>query len=263
MHVPTTTLEVARTMTALGMLLEASALLEGLEKEPEIADEPDVFVNARQAAKELGRELEQRIPRLHFNDAAGAARVTLDGKALDAGALSDSVRVNPGRHVALAEQGGVKRKRQLDVAEGSTLEVSFGFTAAAASEAPRAGEPTSARKSSRTRPSTIAIYGLSGLAVAGVGTGIGVGLWANQRKAQLESSCAPHCSERDVTQLRSGYVAANIAAGVGLASAVAAVTIYFARPRESEGQNRHASASSLAIAASAGGEPGLSVAGSF
>lgn len=256
MRVPTTGIEVARTLAALGMLLEAAAVVERIETTPEEADEPEAFFTARQAARELGRELDSRIPRLTFHDVGDTTRVSLDGKPLDAQATSGALRVNPGKHVAVGRRGSAQQKRELDLAEGASLDVTFDFS-------PPGGPAQRPEKTSAGRSSDTAIYALSGLAGVGIGAGIGLGLWSNHRRARLEETCAPHCPAANVEQLRMTYLAANISAAVGVASALAAVTVYVARPRNADGKRRRGAASSFSITASGGTQPGVAVSGSF
>jgi hypothetical protein len=267
MRVPTTGLEVAKTLTAMGRLVEAANAAERVATSPESADEPEAFAKARESARELQRELDARTPRIHVNGVDSQARLELDGMPLELNAAGDGTRVNPGRHVLVAHQGGSKQTKAVEVAEaGGTTEVGFDFGVAAPTStvAPSPDEhDSSPRKSSKTRTSTIAIYSLSGVAVVGVGTGVALAIGANKRKSDLENSCKPSCKSAAVDQLRTTYVLANVAAAVGVASAAAALTIYLARPSEAELRRRHAAITSISFGASAGAEPGVSLAGSF
>lgn len=263
MHVPTTGLEVARTLAAMGRLVEAANAAERVAALPAAPDEPEAFGKARDAAKELQRELDARTPRIHVNGVDAQARLELDGMPLELNAGTDGTRVNPGRHVLVAHQGGSKQTKAVEVGEAAgTVEVGFDFGGAPAAAAPVEHEP-SRRKSSKTRSSTIAIYSLGAVAVVGVGTGVGLGLVANKRKSDLEGSCKPNCNTPAVDQLRTTYVLANVAAGVGLAAAAAAVTIYLTRPSDAELRRRQAAITSLSLSASVGTEPGVSLAGAF
>jgi hypothetical protein len=267
MHVPTTGLEVAKTLAAMGRLVEATSAAERVAALPQTPDEPEAFGKAREAAKELQRELDARTPRIHVNGVDSQARLELDGMPLEPSGGSDGMRVNPGRHVLVAHQGGSKQSKAVEVGEAAgTVEVGFDFGTAAPAPALAAAEPEPApRRSSKTRSSTIAIYSLGAVAVVGVGTGVGLGLAANKRKSDLEDSCKPNCKTPAVEQLRTTYVLANVAAGVGLAAAAAAVTIYLTRPSDAElrARQRQAAITSLSLSASVGTAPGVSLAGAF
>lgn len=260
MRVPTTGLEVARTLLAFGRLVEAAKAAERVLTLPEAPDDPDAFAKAREAARELGRELEARTPRLRVAGVTAQTRLTLDGIPLEGDVASEGARVNPGRHVLVAEQGGKRQTRAVEVSEAAG-NVDVTFDLAPARPAPTPERP--ARKSSKTRGSTIAIYGLGGLAVAGVGGGIGLMLGANARKSDLEKTCAPHCREDAVDQLHTTYVLSNVAMAVGAASAAAALTIYLARPSDAELRRRQAALTSLSFGPSSAGDPGVTLSGTF
>lgn len=259
MHVPTTGVEVARTLAALGRLVEANAAVERVLAIAEQPDEPEAFAKARESARELQRELDARTPRVRVTGVDAQARVELDGMAIEPSASTDGLRVNPGRHVLVAHQSGSKQTRAVEVTEAGSAEVAFDFAPASA-PAPREDAP---RRPGKTRTSTLAIYGLGATAVVGIGGGIGLALGANKRKSDLEGSCAPNCASAAVNQLHTTYVLANVAAAVGVASAAAALTIYLARPSDAELRRRHAAITSLSLGASVGAEPGVSLSGAF
>jgi hypothetical protein len=58
MHVPTTSLEVARTQVALGQLIEALDTIANIRKTPAGADDPAPFKDARVKADELDAQVE-------------------------------------------------------------------------------------------------------------------------------------------------------------------------------------------------------------
>src|SRR6478609_1346357 len=120
MRVPTTGLELAKTLRDLGRLVEAAAAVERVEALPENAAEPEVFASARRAAKDMKLELEARIPSLRVTCSpsdASATRVTLDGKPVDAAQAALGLRVDPGRHVTTAARSGAVQQRVVQLAE--------------------------------------------------------------------------------------------------------------------------------------------------
>jgi hypothetical protein len=267
MHVPTTGLEVARAESSLGMLLEAAATIKQVIALPVGAHEPEIFLKARESATELKRELERRTPSLGFvlnPDAAGTpTQLTLDGNPLDADNSSERVLVNPGRHLAIAKRGGVVRKQELVVLEGNAQEVAFDFAPRADELTPLAADAAGRRTapiSTSSNGSTIALYGLSGLALAGTGAGVGLGLWSNHRKAELERSCAPNCNASSVDQLHASYMAANVSYAVGAASAVGALVVYLLRPTH---KSDAASRPVLAVGGGLGADANVTLQGSF
>jgi len=256
MRVPTTGLELAKTLRDLGRLVEAAAAVERVEALPENAAEPEVFASARRAAKDMKLELEARIPSLRVTCSpsdASATRVTLDGKPVDAAQAALGLRVDPGRHVTTAARSGAVQQRVVQLAESGAADVVFDFGVPGDDAFPRSAP------NAKTPTSTYVLYGLTGLAVAGVGTGVGLAVWSNQREKQLERGCAPRCGAEQVTNLRIGYVAANVTTALGVASGVAALTLYFVRPSPRARQRD----SARAITLSAGPGPGVNVMGSF
>jgi len=255
MHVPTTGLELAKALRDLGRLVAASEALTRVEALPEDGAEPDAFINARRAAKELKLELDARIPTLRITASPSdpETRLTLDGKPIEAARAASGLRVDAGRHVATAERDGAVQERVVQLAESGSAELSFEF------DAPPDAAPSAPRVPPKTPTSTYVIYGLTGLAVAGIGTGVGLAVWSNSRKGALERDCAPHCPDQDVTDLRVGYVAANVTTALGVASGLAALTIHFVREGK-RGPKRETSAS-LTLTSGAG--PGVTLAGSF
>src|SRR5258708_37517067 len=83
MHVPTTGLEVARTQSTLGLLVEARDTIARIRLEPAKASDPVQFKEARLKADQLDAWLEGRVPRLtvvvHGAPSGGTLSVSIDG----------------------------------------------------------------------------------------------------------------------------------------------------------------------------------------
>jgi hypothetical protein len=254
MHVPTTGLEVARALVALGKLVEAADKARSISELGELPDEPEAFGKARQGAKALELELETRIPTLHINLSvpADSVHLSLDGKPLPV--ASEMLRVNPGRHVLLAEHAGTTREHTVNVVEGAARKVTFNF----GELAPQAASSSQGAK--HAPGASPVVYGLTGIAVLGIGAGIGLGLWGNHERSNLERNCAPDCEPSQVDTLRHTYIAANVAAAVGAAAGVGAIALYFT---QSSSTPKRRAQSSLSLVANAGGQSGVSLAGSF
>src|SRR5690606_33903347 len=69
------------------------------------------------------------------------------------------------------------------------------------------------------------VTGGAGLLALGAATYIG--LDANGDARSMRETCAPHCSEADVDDVRSRQVAAGVTAAVGGAALVAGVVLFF------------------------------------
>ncbi len=98
---PITALEYARTHAMLGHLVEARRIfrsIDGLEKK---AAESAKSLAARDEAKQLGDELDKRVPTvvLKITPADALTAASLDGQALDPALLAAPLPVDPGKHV--------------------------------------------------------------------------------------------------------------------------------------------------------------------
>jgi hypothetical protein len=101
MHVPTTGVEVARTLARLGKLVEARDAALQVSNMPMAAAEPKPFQHARAAADELARELSGQIPWLSIEvsppEVMPISTLRIDGGV--ANAVSGSpYPLNPGEH---------------------------------------------------------------------------------------------------------------------------------------------------------------------
>src|SRR5262249_6064277 len=63
-----------------------------------------------------------------------------------------------------------------------------------------------------------------------LGAFVGLAVSGNSRKNSLSSSCAPFCSDAEVGEVRTRYILADVALGVGAASLVTAAALFFTRP---------------------------------
>jgi hypothetical protein len=234
MHVPTTALEVAKTQAALGSLVEAEATLNRIALVPAAPNEPVAFGKARTAAAELERDVLQRTPLLRFSATPARLSVpalTVDGAVLDKKAWLEGYHVNPGHHAVVAESGGNRIERAVDVVERQSEDISFDFTVALETSAKANEEPlpVSSGRDSSTRGSevkTYFVYGLSALALGSAGAGIAFGTIGKSRKHDLEGQCAPNCTSDQVGRVRSMYTLANVSFGVSAASAISALVLY-------------------------------------
>jgi hypothetical protein len=108
MHVPTTGIEVARTLTQLGLLVEARSAAIDTAHLPLGASEPAVFTEARRDATALAAELEPRIPSIatQVQPKTAAYSLNIDRVELPSQARSLPFRTNPGEHVVSVKAPG-------------------------------------------------------------------------------------------------------------------------------------------------------------
>lgn len=156
------------------------------------------------------------------------SRDQLDGKP---------VRVDPGSHqFAFSSDGHESSEQSVLIRTGEQFRPINAVlprvgSAGKSAELPPSQGPSSNGASARKIP--LASYVLGGASVVGLGAFIGFRLAASSRFDSLEHECKPSCAQSEVDSVRQKYVISDVALGVGLAAAAAAVTVYFASPHES------------------------------
>lgn len=102
MHVPSTGIEVARTLDKMGKLMEALAAAREVVAIPVTPNEPEPFTEARNDAKALVAALEARVPTLKIVvtgvGASTPLEVTLDGRKLSRDELAAPLVLPPGKY---------------------------------------------------------------------------------------------------------------------------------------------------------------------
>jgi hypothetical protein len=130
MGVPTTGLDLARGLAARGQLIRARSVALAVERMPASPSEPKAFTNAREAAGQLARGLEARIPALVIEvkgpKAGAKVDVAVDGEMVPPGRLGRAWKVDPGEHAvaAAAEQFQLELKT-VQVNEGEWARVTI------------------------------------------------------------------------------------------------------------------------------------------
>src|SRR5688572_16819792 len=102
MGVPTTGIEVARTLSRLGRLVAAKKVADQVVAIPRRATDPSPFVDARTEAGQLSKQLAGRIPSMAvvFEGLAGAdqPRLFIDGNEVPDPTSTAPRDVDPGKH---------------------------------------------------------------------------------------------------------------------------------------------------------------------
>lgn len=155
---------------------------------------------------------------------AGDATVTLDGEVV---AADQRVEVDPGKHSVKVERpGAVTDSREVSVEPGEVRTITVALVDA--TPAPPAPAPPPAA------PSRALPIALGSVGVAGLGAFLGFGVAGNSARSSLDAEgCKPNCSTSSVSSIKTDYVVADVALGVGVVSAVAATILYFALPARS------------------------------
>ncbi len=180
---------------------------------------------------ELEAELSSVVVSVH--DEAGhpivAARATLDGVDIPTGS---SVWLDPGSHEVGARHEGRQSKRSFQTKageQGTPIVLVLVPTTPATTPPPSTTSPP-ADPTHQPGPRAGAFVA-AGVAALGLAAFVYYGSSGKRERAELAESCAPHCSDEQVSSVRKKYLFAD----VGLATAVVAgslATYWFVKPTQ-------------------------------
>ncbi|XXX74182.1 PEGA domain-containing protein [Sorangium sp. So ce134] len=170
--VPTTSIEVAKTLAAIGRLSEARELASTIASSRAAPGEPWPFTQARRRADALRGELDQRIPRLkvRITPNPAGARLKVDGQEVKASAEGSAI--DPGNHWVEVEADGYLGARQrvyVPEKEVTTLDVAL----------------------TPKPPSRVSPWAVGGFVASGAGLAVGLGAGAAYlgARSDLEQAC--------------------------------------------------------------------------
>jgi len=102
MRVPTTGIEIARTLDKLGKLTAALAAAREVATSPPAPNEPAPFASAREQARALATALEARVPTLAIAvtiaTSGARAEVSIDGRKMAPAEIQTPMLLDPGRY---------------------------------------------------------------------------------------------------------------------------------------------------------------------
>lgn len=208
-------------------------------------------------------DLTQLWPSLVFGakDDAGndvvAVTVRADGNQLATSLDGKPIQIDPGQHVFRFEAAGfppVERTVVVHAGEKSRLiAVQFGHPESSSKTA-AAQDSTSAPAAKDQGPPTSA-WVFAGLAVVAFGSEAYFGLSGLSDRSTLESTCGKtsSCSQDQVTNVRTKFTVADIALGVGLASAGLSVYLFLAHPHGAPAPDANTSTSRIDVVPVLGG----------
>ena len=203
MHVPTTTVEVAKTQARLGRLLAARESARAVLAFPKLAQEPEPFTIARREAGELVSALDLRIPTVVVvvtGPDPGKVSLSIDDTLRDAHATHE---LDPGRHRILVSAAGFEEsRRSLDVVEGARIKVAIALDARAVPYAP--------------------VMATGSVAMGlGLAFGIGFGVVSAVRTSDIEDRCVDgKCDPTLQDEISEAEAFANVSnVGFGFAGA--------------------------------------------
>ncbi|WP_437828199.1 PEGA domain-containing protein [Sorangium sp. So ce1153] len=207
--VPTTSIEVAKTLAAIGRLSEARDLAATIAASHATPGEPWPFMQARRRADALRSELDQRIPRLKvtIKPSPPGARLKVDGQVVKASL--DGASIDPGNHwVEVEADGYVAERQRVYVPEKETTTLDVSLTPVP----PRSGSAT---------PWIIGGFVASG---AGLALGLGAGAAYLSARGDLAEACRQRtasCSE----DARGGANTLGWVSNVGFGLAIAGAAV--------------------------------------
>ncbi|MEY4508601.1 MAG: hypothetical protein RLZZ450_723 [Pseudomonadota bacterium] len=214
-------------------------------------------------------ELEDRLPSLLFQarDARGRdvvdVHITANGRALDGLSNGRAVSVDPGDYRLRFEAKG-HRPLELDVVvvEGvKRRTVSVVLEPDLATQVEQTDDTTQSQAGGKRARGSItpAVLTLGAIATVGLTTFAALGVSGKVMFQKLEQSkCKPDCARTEVEHANRTYWAADVAAGVGGAAAIACAIVYLVgRPKAGHDQRARWDAAPLAGGAS------LSLRGAF
>lgn len=180
-------------------------------------------------------DVSERMPavRLRAHRADGSdltgVRVTVDGAPFPAGLEGRYVEIDPGPHLFRFERtGSVTVERNVVIAErdhAALVDVAMVDDRAALGPAsPPVGPPPPAASATGGPP--LATYVLAGVGVLGAAGFVVFGLKANREISSLRGSCAPACTDDQLSPAHRDVLIANISLGVGVVALVAATVVW-------------------------------------
>src|SRR5688500_10901045 len=157
------------------------------------------------------------------------AKVKIDEREVDASA-GIAVPLNPGPHTYVVENPPYEpQSGSLNVLEGQRFRV---FTVRFERPKPATPQPVPVplARTETVRPVPLGTWLLLGVGVVGAGAFAGMGLTGKSQEEELKDVCSPNCTDHDTKSMRSLYLGADIAAGVGAAALIAAGVVFITRP---------------------------------
>ncbi len=146
MNVPTTGLDYALALEAVGQIIEAR--IRGPRGDPHAprSGEPEAFADARASATVLAERLAGRVAAVVLTvkglPSGVEPALTIDGVALPTATIGLPRKVDPGAHTLAARAPGFATvEKRVELRDGATLPVELTFGAAGAAPEPRTSPP--------------------------------------------------------------------------------------------------------------------------
>jgi hypothetical protein len=162
---------------------------------------------------------------------AGDARVTVDGRSVDANA-AEPIELDPGKHQFHFElEGANPVDKEIQLSRGDkALPVSADFSGQAPAPSAPESAPAPEPKAETGRPIPVSVWILGGVGLVGLGSFAYFGSKGKSEENHLADTCAPNCDQSDVDASHRKYLIADISLGLSLLAFSGAAYFYFTRP---------------------------------
>jgi hypothetical protein len=191
----------------------------------------------RKACADWLADVDHRTPSVVFRAQLGDgtdavdARVSLDGAPLARGLGGAAMPIDPGEHVVRFERAGAAAvEEKVVIVEGDRGRVITGRFASPAPAAtpPAAPSPDTAppppASGLHVTPLSIALYSVGAVGVASFAI---FGVTATSNLNNLRQTCAPYCSDSQLSSVKTEALVADISLGVGIVAVAAATYVLF------------------------------------
>jgi hypothetical protein len=190
MGVPTTGIEVAKTQSAMGLLIEARETALQIAAAAEKPGEAKVQGEVRAQARELAMLLERRIPAMHVvvKGVAPSVDVKVEIDSARVAGPTITIKLNPGAHrVTATARGYGEASQTVTLREAETRDIEMALTAAKGGAAPAASSGHKDVAVDRS-VSTLTYVGF-GIGAAGIVVGSVFGAMSWSKKSTIQESC--------------------------------------------------------------------------
>jgi hypothetical protein len=242
MRVPTTGIEVAKTLEKLHAFVEARDAAIEVLRMPAAANEPQPFQNARASAAELTAALRDRIPALTVEitppEAASQAALSVDEQRVPSAALGQPYFLNPGAHrlsLSAPRYRSVELNVELTAGEQRTVRLALQPSIADV-PSPETSRSPGTRAKAPEPPATLAappstrslgwpVWASLGVTVTGALVGTISGVLSLQHAKDANAHCQGNTCSPEARSDRDAALAAARASNIGWAVAGAGVAL--------------------------------------
>ncbi len=237
MKVPSTGIEVARTLEQMGLFVEAGEAAQEVVDLPVQPKEPKAFAQARTDAKALVDSVQAKVGFLNLAIKGApleSVEVSIDDLSVPTEALKKPIKQNPGKHTVVA-RGPKTDTIEVEIVSGQTQDISLTVKAPekkVEAPPPPPPPPPPPEKSRFLRPLPLVGFGLAGAGlIAGGITGALALSKASKAKDKCEDNRCPPSTHDDISSGKTMGTISTISFAVAGAGAVLGVVGVLLAPK--------------------------------